>query len=155
DRRERVALNVPDNTNNHSPIALELIRTAGRVCDVEPLADGVAVWPELACEEIVDDNYVLVCCIVSFREVASVEQCRADGAEISRQNGTMICITGVPEFCWRAFLPVVVVPVRTLLERNVRHRRHGFHSGKRLEILLQLPQHLVSRRRQLKGENIF
>src|SRR5690242_18522393 len=108
-----------NDTYNYRPIALKLIRTAGRIGNVEPFADRVAIRPQLPGKRVVDDDYMLVRGVISFGKIASAKQSRSDGVEVSRQDGAMIGIGRAPQFGRCALLVVVVIPICHVIERNV------------------------------------
>src|SRR3984957_20889855 len=90
DRRERVVLNMVHDSYDDGPVALEFIRASRRVGNVELSADRVAIGPELARKNIINDDSVLMRGIIGLSEIAAFEETGAYGTEIPGQNRAVI-----------------------------------------------------------------
>src|SRR5271154_5623307 len=98
---------------------------------------------------------MLVRCVIRFGEIAAPEQSGSNGIEVTRKDGAVIRHDGVLFFLRRTLFPVVCVPVASLDERQMGDCRHGLNASKGGNSLLQLVQHFVFGRGNLKAEDVF
>jgi hypothetical protein len=155
DGGEGVVLDVADDADDDGPVALKLVEAFGGVGEVEFLADGIGVGPELVGENVVNDSNVLMIGIVRFGEVAALDEGCADGREEAGQDAAMVGHDGVLLFGRCAFFPVVVVPVAGVVEREMRDGGDGLDSGERGEIVLELVERGVTGHGDAEGDDVL
>src|ERR1700761_4829476 len=98
---------------------------------------------------------MLVSSVVRFSEIAAAEKTGSDGLEIARQDGAVIGHDGVLFFLRGPLFPIVRVPVGSLDQRKMRNGRHGLNARKGGDSFLQLVQHFIFGRGDLKAEDVF
>ena len=146
---------MPHNSHNHKPVPFELVRPLGRIGNIDAFAESKLAGPKLARENFVNHRDVLVGRIVRLCEVAALDELRADGIEVARQNRAHICHDGVLLVRGSAVLPVVVIPVACVIQRKMGNGRNRLHAGKCCQRALHLAQSIVIRHAHPQSKDIF